>query len=436
MSRESRQAAKEQKSADVREAKEREDREKRQDSVGRGLKSLIGGTIVYVIIPFLLMEFVIPMDTIQEKLDTTEIEALLQRWLYMGLPVAVVCFFKGFFGLGSFKRLGAWVLFTALSIAWIFYVTNFGDLPDLIVAYSGDVLIDVDVYITGALWLIVVLKLLKLLIAACDHMDHRKQYMIENGMLEVDTSAPVEGRYDRVDRMGYNIGICEKEAEGALCKDYKKNIVKVMLLDEKGLEHLVITDEVVDLDTAKKAVGDWEAFIKRNRINEETDAVYMDKVKKDEDIAILKPLVKKVSTGWVVLDGLSASDKEKVMAKADPENIITGWDMVSFDDMNEMCSKCPLSWDKGRGCIGTFGPSNSALPEIASRHGCPIVASVPESAASGKVFTKEDAVKLAAEVEKLKAALPEEGKMAAHRYGGVVERLGDMAEACKAGKCG
>lgn len=236
--------------------------------------------------------------------------------------------------------------------------------------------------------------------------------------------------------MGISIGICEKEAKSAPCRELKLNIVKVHLVDETGLEDLVISDEIVALDDAKKAVGDWDAFLKRNRINEETDAVYMDKVKKDSDTEVLKPLAKRVSTGWVELEGLSEADRKRAMDKADPENIVTGWDMVSFDDMNEMCANCPLSWDKGRGCIGTFGPSNSALPEIASRHGCPIVASVPEAAESGKVFPASDAEALLAEVEKLKTALPEEGKMAVHRYSGPVERLEAVAKICTAEGCG
>ena len=236
--------------------------------------------------------------------------------------------------------------------------------------------------------------------------------------------------------MGISIGICETEAKSAPCRELKLKTVRVHVLDETGLEDLVIRDEIVSLDEAKKAVGDWDAFLKRNRINEETDAVYMDKVKKDSDIEILKPLAKDVSTGWVELEGLSEADRKKVMDKADPDNIVTAWDMVSFDDMNEMCANCPLSWDKGRGCIGTFGPGNSALPEIASRHGCPIVASVPEAAESGKVFPASDAEALLAEAEKLKAALPEEGKMAVHRYSGPVERLEAVAKICAAEGCG
>ena len=106
----------------------------------------------------------------------------------------------------------------------------------------------------------------------------------------------------------------------------------------------------------------------------------MDKVKKDEDRKVLEPLAVSEATGWIVLEGLPDNIREAVLAKAGDDDRLTGWDMLSFDEMNEMCANCPLSWDKGRGCIGAFGPDNSLLPEIAGRHGCPIVASVPESA--------------------------------------------------------
>jgi len=236
--------------------------------------------------------------------------------------------------------------------------------------------------------------------------------------------------------MGINIGICEMEAKNSACKDLRSDIIKVHVDDTKGLEDILQYDELVDLDTAKGAVEDWEAFIKRNRINAETDAVYICKVKKDEDLAVLKPLAKKVCTGWVVMDGLSEDQKKRALAVAGKDDTITGWDQLEFDEMNEMCAKCPLSWDKGRGCIGAFGPDTSKLPEIAAKHGCPITASAPESAKTQKKFTPEDAEALLKEVEVLKKALPEEGKVFVNRYMGPVERMEAVAKISVAENCG
>jgi len=236
--------------------------------------------------------------------------------------------------------------------------------------------------------------------------------------------------------MGISIAICELEAKSALCKECKTNIVKALVEDISGLEDIVEIDEYVTLDEAKKLFPGWDDFIKRNRINEEADAIYMVKVKNDDDKAKLLPLVKKKYTGWVLLEGLSDAKKEEVLKRSKRENRITGWDLLEFDEMNELCAKCPLSWDKGRGCMGAFGPDNSLLPEIAKKRGCAIVASAVESAASQKRFSPEDAKNLKKEVEILTAALPEEGKVYVRRYGGVLERLDAVADICVKEGCG
>ena len=236
--------------------------------------------------------------------------------------------------------------------------------------------------------------------------------------------------------MGINIGICETEAPSAPCRELRANIVKVHLDDPTGYEQYMERDVKVDLETARQAVGDWDAFIKRNRINPDTDAIYIDKVKKEEDRAVLEPLSESVCTGWITTEGLPGDVKDEVISKASPEDRLTEWDMLSFDEMNEMCTNCPLSWDKGRGCIGAFGPDNSLLPEIAGRHGCGIVASVPDAVKEGRRFTSEDAKELLREVEVLRAALPEEGKMMVRRYSGPVDRMEAVAKISVSEGCG
>ena len=236
--------------------------------------------------------------------------------------------------------------------------------------------------------------------------------------------------------MGISIAICELEAKSALCKECKTNIVKALVEDISGLEDIVEIDEYVTLDQAKKLFPGWDDFIKRNRINEEADAIYMVKVKNDDDRAKLQPYVQKKYTGWVTLEGLDAAKREEVLKRSKRENRITGWDRLEFDEMNEMCAKCTLSWDKGRGCMGAIGPDNSKLPEIAGRRGCPIVASAIESSAEQKRFSPEDAKELKKEVVVLADALPEEGKVYVRRYGGVLERLDAVADICMKENCG
>lgn len=233
--------------------------------------------------------------------------------------------------------------------------------------------------------------------------------------------------------MGINIGIDIAGSLKAPCRELRSKIIRIHTGPE--YQHLMDVDHVVPLDRAREAVGDWGEFLKRNRLNAEIDAVYLDKVKKREDVEALTPLADVVPTGWITVDKLSDSDREAVLSS--PRNdVVTGWDMLSFDEMEGMCSSCPLSWDKGRGCIGAFGPDNSLLPGIADRHGCPIVASVPESVENNRMFTVEDAKALLKECEILEKALPEEGKMMVRRYSGPVERMTAAARASIEGECG
>lgn len=235
--------------------------------------------------------------------------------------------------------------------------------------------------------------------------------------------------------MGINIAISETESPVAPCREAKLTYVAAHVRPGE-FEDLQGRDEVVSLEDAAKAVGDMDAFFKRNRINPESDAVYMDKVKKDEDRDLLRPYAKSVPTGWVDLTRLDRAKADEVYEASIKSDAVTEWMRVEFDEMSETCSKCPLSWDKGRGCMGSFGPDNSKLPEIAEKAGCPIVASVPESVRTGKRFPKEDAQALLKEVELLRPALVADSKMAVHRYSGVLDRLQAAAEACVKGQCG
>jgi len=236
--------------------------------------------------------------------------------------------------------------------------------------------------------------------------------------------------------MGISIAICELEAKSASCRELKKDVKNVLLKDISGFENAAESDEVISLEEARKAIPDWDGFLKRNKINEETDAIYMDKVKDDNDVSILSKLVKIKYTGWIDFSKLDNDRKKSALDKVSREDRITGWDELSFDEMNDTCKNCPLSWDKGRGCIGAFGPDNSVLPEIAAKRNCPIVASVPEGVKTGRKYTSEDGIKLAKEVEILNVALPEEGKVMVRRYSGPLERLAAIAKISIDENCG
>lgn len=233
--------------------------------------------------------------------------------------------------------------------------------------------------------------------------------------------------------MGINIGIDIANSPKAPCRELRTTVIRI----HAGSEHMDLMDRdlVVPLERAKGAVDDWEAFLKRNRLNPEIDSVYLEKIKKKEDLELLTPIADAVPTGWITVSELPDGDRDMVLGSVKGD-VVTGWDMLSFDEMESMCSSCPLSWDNGRGCIGAFGPDNSLLPEIADRHGCPIVASVPESVRTSRIFPVDDAGELLRECGVLTEALPEEGKMMVRRYNGPVERMTAAAKAAIEGDCG
>lgn len=228
--------------------------------------------------------------------------------------------------------------------------------------------------------------------------------------------------------MGISIAICETDSDASLCKVSKTSYVKVYLgSDLKGYERYAEADNVISGPEAKGASGtEWEAFAKRNRLDPSAEVIYVDKIKNEADRAKLLPFAKKNYTGWVYVDKAPADVARKIIEKSSPDDRLTGWDMFSFDEMGETCKKCGLSWDDGRGCIGTFGPENSLLPEIASKNGLSIIANVNGSVKTKKVFSAEDAKELIREVQVLREKLPAEGKAMVRRYSGVLDRLEKM----------
>jgi len=231
--------------------------------------------------------------------------------------------------------------------------------------------------------------------------------------------------------MGISMAICELDSVNSLCKNDKETIIKARLASVQGLEACADYDETVMMEDAKRVfASDWDGFLKRNRLDGDRESFLLDKVKKEEDAAKLRPVARKAYTGWVVLAKMSPARAQDAVKSAGPDNLLTKWDTIPLDETNVICGKCPMSWDKGRGCIGSFGPETSQLPEIAKKHGLAIVARVPELAASREKLSAEDARKLAEECRVLKEKLQGEGKGPDRRYGGVVERMELMADLC------
>ncbi|WXG42591.1 MAG: hypothetical protein WED04_00535 [Promethearchaeati archaeon SRVP18_Atabeyarchaeia-1] len=80
------------------------------------------------------------------------------------------------------------------------------------------------------------------------------------------------------------------------------------------------------------------------------------------------------------------------------------WDTTSEDEKNEVCSKCPLAWNRGF-CEGKFGPTYSSLPSFAKRFGCDIIADIPKSYEKRVIFSPPQAQRLLEEVGLLREKL-------------------------------
>lgn len=231
--------------------------------------------------------------------------------------------------------------------------------------------------------------------------------------------------------MGISMAICELDCKDSLCKIGKETVIKARIPSVSGYEQYADYDEVVAMSDAKKVFSaDLEQFLKKNRLDGEKESFLLSKIKNPDDAEKLQPYAKKSYTGWVNLGELSADVKDKIIAEAGPDNLMTEWDTIPLTETNEICSKCPMSWDKGRGCIGAFGPDSSLLPSIAEKNGCTLVANVMKYAESGEKLTPQDAEKLSAECKILREKLVDEGKAMARRYSGVVDRLETMADLC------
>jgi len=236
--------------------------------------------------------------------------------------------------------------------------------------------------------------------------------------------------------MGIILAICETECKNALCRDAKADVLKVLVKDPMKYGDAAEYELFLPAEDAMKAFPDRDGFVKRNRIRSDVSTIYLDRLKDDGDRAVLEKITERTYTGWVDLSKVSENVKKELLANALPEELQTGWDMVSFEETDATCASCRLSWDKGRGCIGSFGPENSALPGIAAKYKCEVTASVPAGFKNGRIYTKEDAIKLLAEIPILRSALTKEGKLAVKRYTGPVSRLEAVAKISAEEGCG
>ncbi|MDR0778263.1 MAG: hypothetical protein LBE48_02330 [Methanomassiliicoccaceae archaeon] len=227
--------------------------------------------------------------------------------------------------------------------------------------------------------------------------------------------------------MGISVAIYETECKSALCRSNKENVLRVLVKDPSKYGDAAEYERFLPIEDALKVFPDKDGFMKRNKIKEDVCTIYLDRLKDKEDRAALEKVTERTYTGWIEISKLTDNVGKGLITVSAPYDRQTEWDMLSFEEMNSVCAECKLSWDKGRGCIGSFGPDNSALPEIALKHGCKVTGSIPAGVAASRKYTKNDASELLKEIPILRNALETEGKLALKRYTGPVDRLEAVA---------
>lgn len=225
--------------------------------------------------------------------------------------------------------------------------------------------------------------------------------------------------------------IKELESDKALCREMKNTTAQVNLKDNGRFSKYCLRNYFVDLGAAAQKLGDAKIkeIKKRNGVRG-TGEIKAEKITDKSDLETLKPFTREEVTTWVDLLAQPKNVVDEIMSSGLVSDTMNSWDMLSFEQMGEICGKCPLSWDKGRGCVATLMPGDSPLPEIARKAGIQFIAEIPRYAEEKTVFDGSKAKELLADIPKLRAAVEKEGKQMANRLKGVIERLESAAKVC------
>lgn len=159
-------------------SKEEKMEKRRRDNIVRGVGAMIISLIGYILIPYLIEWHVFPM--VPDGFELSGFSELLDRWVLAGVPLMIVSLFVGHFGIGSRGWLASSIVQSLLGIFWVLYVLNFGDLTGIFSMEDDSQWMSVDIVIDGFMYLMIALKLLKLLIVYGDYRDNRSAYLEEN----------------------------------------------------------------------------------------------------------------------------------------------------------------------------------------------------------------------------------------------------------------
>ena len=173
------------------EKKMEKDERRRRYSIARGVGTMIVSFIGYIVVPYLIQWYVYPL--LPKGIELDGISELLDRWVLGGVPIMIVSLFVGYFGIGSRGWLASSIIHSLLRIGWVLYVLNFGDLTGIFAMEDDGGWQRVDVVIYGFMYLMVALRLLKLLVVYGDYRDNRSAYL-NGGEEPVDRGKKKKGK--------------------------------------------------------------------------------------------------------------------------------------------------------------------------------------------------------------------------------------------------
>ena len=165
------------------------------EKLSNGFVGMILSAVFYFVVP--VVYFALAPDFVPAEADISGIDELMSRWMVAGIPLVILAFPRKYYAYGNIRRVYTCILTAIMSVVWILYVTNMGDLDGIVSFDNGDIGFTLSLGFFGFIVLIAAYKVLKIVIAYADHKDNREAYEAENGSRKRDGDGiRVPGRFN------------------------------------------------------------------------------------------------------------------------------------------------------------------------------------------------------------------------------------------------
>lgn len=151
----------------------------RGGSMTKGILSATAGAVMYVVIPLIILASASSLMADAgggEVAEQIGLGVIMENVLFVGVPIAAVSFFKGYYPKGSYSRATMGVALGALAGLWIWMATMGGRL-DLQFEEIG-LMIDVS----GFVYLLLLTAALKAAYFVAEMFSYRKEWLQKRGV--------------------------------------------------------------------------------------------------------------------------------------------------------------------------------------------------------------------------------------------------------------